>query len=120
MDKTTLVIGVSNNPSRYAYLAFNKLTNSGFNAIAVGKRDLEINGHPIHREIDFNWNIHTVTLYVNPVLQQNYYDSILKLKPSRVIFNPGTENPEFAKVLLENEIEAIEACTLVMLTTRQY
>ncbi|MGB5274760.1 MAG: CoA-binding protein, partial [Flavobacteriaceae bacterium] len=48
------------------------------------------------------------------------YQDILKLNPKRVIFNPGTENPELYRLLEEQGIMAIEACTLVLLATDQY
>jgi hypothetical protein len=67
-----------------------------------------------------NKDFDTITLYVGPQNQTNYYDKIIHLKPKRVIFNPGTENIEFENLLIKNNIEALEACTLVMLTTNQY
>ena len=66
-------------------------------------------------------NIDTVTLYLNPKRQEEYYDYIISLQPRRVIFNPGTENMEFIKLLKNNQIESEIACTLVLLsTTSQY
>ena len=57
---------------------------------------------------------------MNPVNQQKFYDYIISLQPKRVIFNPGTENPEFYKLLKENNIAVEVACTLVLLSTNQY
>ena len=75
---------------------------------------------PIETEkIDFH-GVDTVTLYLNPKAQQEYYDYILSLKPRRVIFNPGTENPELYKILEANNIKYEVACTLVLLATNQY
>ena len=65
-------------------------------------------------------NIHTVTLYVGPSRQPEYYGEILQLNPKRVVFNPGTENPDFYKILRDNDIEVEVACTLVLLATDQY
>jgi hypothetical protein len=65
-------------------------------------------------------NIHTITLYLNPFNQKGYYDAIIGLRPRRVIFNPGTENPEFQNLLESKGIEAQVACTLVLLATGQY
>ena len=65
-------------------------------------------------------DIHTVTLYINPRIQKEYYDYIVSLKPKRIIFNPGTENEEFEAIARKNNIEAIEACTLVLLRTNQF
>ncbi|GAL66544.1 hypothetical protein JCM19301_3022 [Jejuia pallidilutea] len=64
--------------------------------------------------------IHTVTLYLNPNRQKAYYNYIVSLQPKRVIFNPGTENPEFYNILKENNIAFEAACTLVLLSTNQY
>jgi len=65
-------------------------------------------------------NVDTVTLYVNPQHQKEWYDYFFKLKPKRVIFNPGTENPELEKLLEEKDIQALEACTLVLLRSGQF
>lgn len=65
-------------------------------------------------------NVDTVTLYLNPEHQKEYYDYVISLKPRRVIFNPGTENKEFFDRLKDRGIAPIEACTLVLLSTNQY
>ena len=64
--------------------------------------------------------IDTVSLYLNPKAQKEYYDYIISLKPRRVIFNPGTENEEFYELLKVNNIAFEESCTLVLLATNQY
>ena len=64
--------------------------------------------------------VDTVTLYLNPKRQEEYYNYILSLKPRKVIFNPGTENFDFIKLLEKNNIETEIACTLVLLSTNQY
>ena len=88
--------------------------------VAVGLRQGEVAGVNITNvEEDFE-NVDTVTLYLNPQRQKQYYDYILSLKPNRVIFNPGTENPELFALLRKNNIEIEIACTLVMLATNQY
>jgi uncharacterized protein len=75
---------------------------------------LDINARPMINEVD------TVTLYIGPQHQPEHYDYLLSLKPKRFIFNPGTENPEFEKMVEKSGAEAIEGCTLVMLRTGQY
>ncbi|MEH6407495.1 MAG: CoA-binding protein, partial [Leeuwenhoekiella sp.] len=65
-------------------------------------------------------DVDTVTLYLNPQRQEEYYDYIISLNPKRVIFNPGTENPEFYTKLREKKISFENACTLVLLSTNQY
>jgi uncharacterized protein len=116
----TLVIGASENPQRYAYLAVLRLRKHNHPVVAIGLKEGSINDVTINKgKPDFD-NVHTVTLYINPRRQPEYYDYILKLKPQRVIFNPGTENPEFEQMLQKAGVEAIEACTLVMLSIRSY
>ncbi|MBC7851295.1 MAG: CoA-binding protein [Chitinophagaceae bacterium] len=118
--KTTLVMGASDNPSRYSYLAINRLKNSGHPVVAIGKKKLNVNGVTVENsQVPFE-NVDTVTLYLNPLHQQPYYDYILSLKPKRVIFNPGTENEELQNKLDKAGIQYMEACTLVMLSTGQY
>ncbi|KAA0989393.1 CoA-binding protein [Dyadobacter aurulentus] len=118
--KRTLIIGATSNPSRYAYLAAQKLMNYGHPIILVGRKKGFALGEDIHLEKS-NWeDVDTVTLYINPSHQPEYYDYIVSLNPKRVIFNPGTENPEFKNILLNKNIIPIEGCTLVMLSTGQY
>lgn len=117
---TTLVMGASNNPSRYAYSAVKSLTAKGHNVIAFGKKRGAIGDIPIHNDWNTIWEVDTVTLYLGPENQVDYYSLIIDLKPRRVIFNPGTENKEFMDLLKKAGIEYETACTLVMLSTGQY
>jgi predicted CoA-binding protein len=119
-SKNTLVIGASDNPQRYSYLAINKLKAYGHFVMAIGKKQTKINDIEIIAHTPEFPNVNTVSLYLNPTNQIPYYNYILSLKPVRIIFNPGTENPELAKLAKEKGIETIEACTLVMLSTNQY
>ena len=118
--KKTLVLGASMNPNRYSNLAINRLINYGHKVEAVGLRRGEIAGITISTEKENFDAIDTVTLYLNPKRQAEYYNYIVSLNPKRVIFNPGTENPELYKILKENNIESEVACTLVLLGTNQY
>ena len=118
--KKTLVIGASLNPSRYSNLAINRLVNHGHAVEAVGLKKGTVAGVAISTEKENFENIDTVTLYLNPKRQTEYYDYIVSLKPKRVIFNPGTENPEFYELLKKNNIESEVACTLVLLGTNHY
>lgn len=118
--KKTLVLGASENPSRYSYLAMNRLINHGHPVVAIGKKQGMVAGVPIEKEKkDFD-NVDTVTLYLNPLHQQQYYNYIISLKPKRIIFNPGAENDELADLAIKNGIKPMEACTLVLLSTGQY
>ena len=116
----TLVIGAGTNPGRYAYKAVVSLRRSGHDVIAFGKQNGIIGDVEIETSWNSSWEIDTVTLYLNPLHQVGFYEQILSLKPRRVIFNPGTENPEFENLLTKNGITCLEACTLVMLSIGNY
>ena len=117
---TTLVLGASLKPNRYSYYAIERLVAHNKAVVAVGQREGSVAGVPIITEKKMFSDIDTVTLYMNPKRQEPFYDYILALKPRRVIFNPGTENPEFESLLAANGILADRACTLVLLSTDQY
>lgn len=119
-NKKTLVLGASDNPSRYSYLAINRLIKSGHGVVAVGRKKTSVAGIEIDKEKKEFDNIDTITLYLNPLNQKEYYNYILSLKPKRIIFNPGTENDELNYLAKENNIQTMEACTLVLLSTGQY
>ena len=120
MRDTTLVLGASLNENSYANIAIKRLRNKMLPVVALGLRkgiveDVTINDEKVNYK-----NIDTVTLYLNSKRQEEYYKYVIGLKPRRVIFNPGTENMEFVKMLQENAIESEIACTLVLLSTNQY
>ncbi len=116
----TLIIGASANPERYAYKAAHRLLAHGHEIELLGLRPDVVAGRTIDTEKKAYDDIHTVTMYVGPQHQPSYYEYITALSPSRVIFNPGTENPEFERKLSEQGIQVEEACTLVLLGTGQY
>ncbi|MEZ4804003.1 MAG: CoA-binding protein [Bacteroidia bacterium] len=121
-SKATLVIGASENPNRYSNMAIKLLKAKGFLVEALGKRTGEVSGIPIQTESkceNFS-QIDTITLYINPKIQLKYYEFIMELKPKRVIFNPGTENADLQEHLSERGIDWEEACTLVLLHSKQY
>lgn len=118
-NKKTLVIGASENPARYSHKAIRSLRMYNHDVIALAKREGQVDDVKIQKEFPKN-GIHTVTMYVGPQRQPEYYSKIIDLHPERVIFNPGTENNEFTELLAENSIEAVEACTLVMLSIGNY
>jgi predicted CoA-binding protein len=120
--KKTLIVGASPNPDRYAYEAASQLRHYGHEFVLVGIKRGEVFGKPI---LDIRTKpvidqIDTITLYIRPEWQLQWEDYLLSLKPKRIIFNPGTENPEFRKKANAADIETEEACTLVMLRTGQY
>lgn len=116
----TLILGASSNPERYSYQAVERLIFHGHSIIALGNRSGEILGNQLHTE-KIKWSeIDTISLYLSPQRQEEYYDYVLSLKPRRVLFNPGTENPAFEKKLVAQGIGVERACTLVLLATNQY
>ena len=116
----TVVLGATPNPSRYAYMAVKSLQRHGLEVIPVGRKEGEVGGLKILNGKPELEDIHTVTLYLNPTNQVEWYDYILALNPKRIIFNPGTENPELIKLAREKDIETMYACTLVMLSMGSY
>ena len=119
-NKKTLVLGATTKQDRYAYIAVNKLVEKEQSVLAIGHTAGEVAGVKIHTKQIPLKNIDTVTLYLNPKHQREYYNYIIQTKPKRVIFNPGTENPEFYQLLQSNGIKVEVACTLVLLATNQY
>jgi predicted CoA-binding protein len=120
MSKKTLVVGASLKAERYSNMAIKKLVAYKHNVVAIGLKKGTIAGVQIDTELLAYKAIDTVTLYLNPARQTEYFEYILSLKPNRVIFNPGTENPDFYAILTKNNIDFEVACTLVLLSTKQY
>lgn len=120
--KRTVIVGASTNPARYAYMAAELLTSHHHEIIPIGIKKGSLFGKPILdiREKPGIDDVDTITLYIGPRHQPEWYDYLIGLKPKRIIFNPGTENPEFEKKAEEAGILTLEACTLVMLRTGQY
>ncbi|MES2381649.1 MAG: CoA-binding protein [Bacteroidota bacterium] len=118
--KKTLVIGASAKPDRYAYIATVMLGEYKHEVYPFGLKEGAIENVTIKTAWPTETDFDTVTLYLNKQNQKEYTDKIIALKPKRVIFNPGTENTEFEKTLREKGIEALEACTLVLLRTGQF
>ena len=118
--KKTLVLGATPNPARYAYLAMHALIRHGHEAVPVGIRAGEVAGIPILQGMPAVPEVDTVALYLGPERQQPYYDYLLALQPRRIIFNPGTENPELLALAEEHDIETVEGCMLVMLSIGTY
>ena len=118
--RKTLVIGASENPERYSNKAIRALVSHQHEVVAIGLREGEVSGVSFNSEKKAFEKIDTVTMYIGPQNQPDYYTYILNLKPHRVIFNPGTENPEFISQLKAAGIYSEIACTLVLLATGQY
>jgi len=118
--KKTLVLGASDNPSRYSYLAVERLRKYGHPVVAIGRRHSFAGETEILTEKKAWDDIDTVTLYLNQQHQRDYHAYILSLRPKRIIFNPGAENDELEELAREKGIDTLEACTLVLLSTNQY
>ena len=116
----TLVIGASTKEERYSNKTIKRLRNYNHEVKAIGLREGIVSEVEITKEKESFKDIHTVTLYLNPKRQEEYYEYIISLNPKRVIFNPGTENKVFQQLLKEANIFYEEACTLVLLSTGQY
>ncbi len=121
MEKTTtLILGASTNEARYSYKAAHHLAAKGYKFALLGVQQGEVLGQPILNDFPDFSDIDTVTLYVNPTRQAEYYDYILGLNPRRIIFNPGTENADFVAIAQAKGIICDYACTLVLLATETY
>jgi predicted CoA-binding protein len=120
MGKYTLVIGASENPTRYSNMAIRRLKQSGHEIAAIGNREGVVEGIPFSKEKKPFEAIDTITLYIGVPHQQEYIDYLISLKPKRIIFNPGTENEDFEAKAKAAGIQTMEACTLVLLGTGQY
>lgn len=118
--KTTLVLGASLNESRFSNICIHTLTDDNIPTVAIGLKEGDVSGVHIqtgHPQFD---SVHTVTLYLGPQNQKSYYDYIISLNPKRIIFNPGTWNPELVKLAKENNIEVVNNCTLMMISGGYY
>src|SRR6056297_226364 len=118
--KNTLVFGASLKPNRYSNIVIHRLMGKGIPTQAFGLREGTVAEIKVITNLDDLQDTHTITLYLNPIRQRAYYQSILALSPKRVLFNPGTENPEFYELLKKNGIEVEVACTLVLLNIGQF
>jgi predicted CoA-binding protein len=121
MQKTTLVLGASARPERFSYEAIRSLRKYNIPVIALGRREADLGDIKIRKGTpDDITGVHTVTLYMSAKNQKEYYSYIISLKPKRIIFNPGTINPELARMAIQNGIKVINECMLVMLNKGIY
>lgn len=118
--KKTVVLGASPKPIRYSYTAVQQLSSKGYEAVPIGVRDGDIGGIEIIKGTPEVEGVHTITLYLSPARQPQYYDYIFSLNPKRLIFNPGTENLELIQMAKDRDINVEVGCTLVMLSVGNY
>lgn len=115
------ILGASKNPERYSHMAFKMLREYGHTTLPVAPNMTELEGVPAFSKLsEVPPPIDTLTMYVNPSLSSAMKNEILQAKPKRVIFTPGTENPDLQRALESDGFEVIEGCTMVMLRTRQF
>lgn len=119
-NKKTLVVGASDNPDRYSHKAIQKLKAANHPVVAYGRKTGKVDGTEISTQWPKEDDIHSISLYLRDTYQKALYEQILALKPERIIFNPGTENPELEELAGQNGIETLNACTLVMLSIGNY
>ena len=119
-SKKTLILGASENPSRYSFMAAKQLTAKNHEVVLIGRRPGKVAGTEILTDQPDVEDIHTITLYLSAKNQEEYYDYILRLNPKRIIFNPGAENIKLADMAAKEGIEVVNACTLVMLSVGNY
>ena len=120
MTKKTLVLGASENPTRYSNIAIKRLLSKGIDVVTIGNKSGLVEGVVIYKEKINFLGIDTITLYLGAKIQKEYYEYILSLNPNRVLFNPGTENEELENLLTENNIYFERACMLVLLSIGEY
>ncbi|MEE4260187.1 MAG: CoA-binding protein [Bacteroidales bacterium] len=118
--KKTLVLGGSIKPERFANRAIVKLRGYGHPVVSVGLKEGKVLDVDIQTGTPDYKDIHTISLYLGPRNQTQYYPYILNLKPKRIIFNPGTENPELFELAAKNNISVVEYCTLILLDTNTF
>lgn len=120
-SQRVLIVGASDKPDRYAHKALVALRHHGHGVVLVHPRLKEIDGLPVYADIsDVTEPVDTVTMYVGPAISAGLAAKLIALKPQRVIFNPGSENPELESQLSAAGIHPQEACTLVLLATGQF
>ncbi len=121
MGERVAVVGASDKPDRYAYKAFKMLQEHGHTPVPVSPKLKSLEGKPVVGSLtEIKGPVDTLTMYVSPRISSGLTSEILGLKPKRVIFNPGSENPGVIEALEAADIEVVQACTLIMLRTGQF
>ncbi len=115
------VLGASDDPNRFSNKAFLLLKKHQYEVIPVNPKLKFIDNSPVLSGLDLiKVPVHTLTVYVNAEISRTLPQQIIRLNPNRVIFNPGTENPELEKKLIDAGIKVINACTLILLNAGQF
>ncbi len=115
------VLGASTNSERYSNKAVAMLLEHDYRVTPVNPSGAEIHGIISAKSLeDIDSPVDTLTMYINAERSTALQDSILKLNPKRIIFNPGSENTELEEACLNAGIMIEQACTLVLLKTGQF
>lgn len=115
-----IVLGASPNPVRHSYKAVKSLIRRNKEVVPVGFRKGKISGVEILTDQPEIEDVTTVLLYMGAKRQPEFFDYILnKIQPRKIVFNPGTENPEFEEMAKMEDIEVIVGCALVMINSSQ-
>lgn len=119
--KNVAVVGASPKPDRYSHKAMRMLQECGYNPIPVAPARQEILGRKVYAALAaVPEPIDTVTMYVGPSHQASVLDDVVRIKPRRIIFNPGAENPGEYDRLRQAGVQVLDACTLILLRTGQF
>jgi len=116
----TVVLGASPDSSKYSYKCVKSLLKHGHEAVPVGKKEGRIEGVEILTGRPQITDVHTLTIYLSPENQKEYYDYIIVLNPSRIILNPGTHNQELIDLARGKGIEVVVDCTLILLSSGMF
>lgn len=115
------VLGASPKPARYANQCIRLLKQHGYRITPVHPRFERIEDLAVLSSLEAIADpVDTLTLYVGPKLLEPQTETIVELRPRRVIFNPGTESRLVQSRLDQAGIPWLEACTLVMVKTDQF
>jgi predicted CoA-binding protein len=119
---SVVILGLSDDPTRYSYKAAQRLKESSYNDVkGIHPSGKTVLGCEVVKSLsDINSPIHTLTIYLNPQKVDPLFEAILKAKPKRIIFNPGTEHPTLMRIAKQKGIQVVEACTLVLLASKQF
>ncbi len=119
--QNVLIVGASEKPDRYANKAMKALLEKGHEVVLLNPRLSTIDGRQVYQApAAVKETIDTITVYVGPDKIAGLADELIKLKPQRVIFNPGSESEIAISQFSDNGIKVIRGCTLVMLATGQF
>jgi hypothetical protein len=120
-NQRVVVLGASNKADKYSNKAFRLLREQGHDAVPVNRGIEEIEGVAVLKDIsEVTGHVDTLTMYVNASVSSAASEAIIKLKPDRVIFNPGSNNAVLQEQLTAAEIPWESACTLVLLKSGQF